>query len=576
MHFDLESRCKSRKIVGRGPSVGFCAVWMIVIVAGCGKTASDRQPGAEVNAAKQVDPVVLMRDALRVGQWERARTHSQQALLAHPDDPQVIQDAAKANAMCGNKREAAKLLVDGMALTNYAPGTDVDFAFQALIDVGELYEAIELLERTVSAHPEDHQHRRMLVGMLGEAQRTERIGAHYETLIRERAFDFPLLVAISEATTRRFYPKSGDLMMERNPTDHRVRLGEARNHVDLKEVSEARRVLDEILQHHPDFAPAYALLGQVLVEQQQLDEIPQWFQDAPAGSDEFPDYWLTLGDWATNHDQQPEAARAYWEATRRDPNDPNAWSRLALTLRRISSVAADQPLPFTEKELSDMDKRVADLLEMRKHLFGFDKSGRKSQRYAIETAKNLESLGRNWEAEAWSAAATTLKDDPSDEIEPVRQSIIQQLRQDPSWLSTVGRPALKLELSEYPMPRLSREGAVSRITAVIPEIESSEHVRLRDASETWGLSGIGKGNYASDARLGPLIRSTGVGGGAIDYDLDGHPDALVMGAGGTMLKQDSFTNELLRNVGDRFERVTDFARQWRHQLWPRPRRWRLQ
>ena len=82
MHFDLESRCKSRKIVGRGPSVGFCAVWMIVIVAGCGKTASDRQPGAEVNAAKQADPVVLMRDALRVGQWERARTHSQQALLA--------------------------------------------------------------------------------------------------------------------------------------------------------------------------------------------------------------------------------------------------------------------------------------------------------------------------------------------------------------------------------------------------------------------------------------------------------------------------------------------------------------
>ncbi len=343
--------------------------------------------------------------------------------------------------MCGNKREAAKLLVDGLRITNYAPSSDVDFAFQALIDVGELYEGIQLLERTVRAHPEDHQHRRMLVGMLGEAQRTERIGSHYETLIRERAFDFPLLVAISEATTRRFYPKTGDLMMERNPADHRVRLGEARNHFDQKEASEARRVLDEILQHHPDFAPAYALLGQVLVEQQQLDEIPQWFQDAPSGSDEYPDFWLTLGDWAASDEQQSAAARAYWEATRRDPNDPNAWSRLALTLRRISSASSSETLPFTEDELSDMDKRVADLLEMRKHLFGFDKSGRKSQRSAIETAKNLESLGRIWEAEAWSAAATTLTSDPSDEIESVRQSIIQQLRQDPSWLSMVGRPA---------------------------------------------------------------------------------------------------------------------------------------
>ncbi len=219
-------------------------------------------------------------------------------------------------------------------------------------------------------------------------------------------------------------------------------------------------------------------------------------------------------------------------------------------------------MPFTSADVEDIDKRVADLLEMRKHLFGFEKSGRISQRYAVETAKNLESLGRYWEAEAWSAAATTLTDDPSKELESVRQSIVQKLKQDPNWLSIAGHPSLSMDLSVYPMlPDVagSQDGVPqsSRDIAVVPEIESSDHIRLLDASETWGLDGIGAGNYASDARLGPLIRSTGVGGGAIDYDLDGRSDALVMGAGGTMLQRDSFPNELLRNLGDHFTPVTE-------------------
>ncbi len=546
------------------PRTGICRFWLaaacllVVAIAGCDGST----PGPEPEAGR-VDPVLAMRSAINAGRWNEAAGYSQQALLARPNDPQIIKDAARAHAKSGNRREAAHLLVDGLKLTNYSPSADVDFAFQALIDVGELYQAIDLLEQTVRAHPDDRHHRRMLVGMLGEAQRPERIGPHYQKLIRDRAFDFPLLVAISEATTRRFYPKTGELMMERNPSDHRVRLGEARHHFDVKEAGEARRILEEILEHHPGFGPAYALLGQVLVEQNQHEEIVSWLQGAPDGIDEFADYWLTLGDLAAAEDQQPEAARAYWEATRRDPNDPNAWSRLAMTLRQIASTADDEPQPFEQSELVDIDSRVANLLEMRKHLFGFDKSGRKSQRYALQTAKNLVNLGRNWEAEAWSAAATRLTTDQVEGLEKFRDEVTANLKRDQSWVSKIGHPALEMDLSVYPLPSFSDKAIAARATpvpvAIVPEIESSEHIRLRDASDAWGLEGIGEGNYASDARLGPLIRSTGVGGGAIDYDLDGRPDVVVMGAGGTMLKRDSHSNELLRNLGDRFVPVTATA-----------------
>ena len=107
-----------------------------------------------------------------------------------------------------------------------------------------------------------------------------------------------------------------------------------------------------------------------------------------------------------------------------------------------------------------------------------------------------------------------------------------------------------MDLTSLPLPDVGREASNTspRIrtanTHVIPEIEATDHIRLAERSNQWGLEGIGAGNFVSEARLGPLIRSTGVGGGAIDYDLDGRPDLVVIGAGGTMMQRDSKPNEL--------------------------------
>ncbi len=89
-----------------------------------------------------------------------------------------------------------------------------------------------------------------------------------------------------------------------------------------------------------------------------------------------------------------------------------------------------------------------------------------------------------------------------------------------------------------------------------PAIATTDHLRMSEEAEQWGLASVGADNNPADARLAPLIRSTGVGGGVIDYDLDGLPDIVVMGAGGTMLLQDSKPNELMRNLGSRFDKVT--------------------
>lgn len=547
-----------------------CTFW----VAGCGSDSnnsrsSNANSGRRVDASEVVDETTsplasndswqAMRSAMLREDWQLARRHAAGALLADPNDPDLLTDAAKVAAMCGSKREAARLMVDAARAANYQPASRVDFAVQALVDVGELYAAIDLLEQTLEIHPENHRHRRTLVGFLGEVQRTEMIGPHIESLLRSRSFDVHCLLATTEQSSRRFSVKTAEAMLERNPEDHRVRLGEARNLSDIRDTTAAEQVLKEILTHHPRFAPAHALLGQILVAGEKLDRLDSWYEAAPEETRRYADYWLTLGDWASEHDEPESAARAYWEATRRDPNETAAWTRLARTLRQLQD---DQPSErlVSDEQLADIDRRIAELLELRKQFHSFGASNQTSQRHAANVAESLAALGRNWEAEAWSAIATTLNQDSADDLSELRERIIENLRRDASWLSSRQNPALTINLSRLPEPRITSRSPRSKVTQrVVPSIATSKHLRMSDETGRWQLSVPGGVASREEATAGPLIRSTGVGGGTIDFDLDGRGDVLAVGAGGTMLKSDSNPNQLLRNLGDRFVLVTGVA-----------------
>ncbi len=116
--------------------------------------------------------------------------------------------------------------VDAAVKANFQPASRVDHAVQALIEVGELYRAIELLEESLEAHPKQNAHRRTLVGFLGKAQRMDRIPPHLQQLIRDRNFDVDLLLAVTETSSRRFSLDASKRLMERNPDDYRVGLAE--------------------------------------------------------------------------------------------------------------------------------------------------------------------------------------------------------------------------------------------------------------------------------------------------------------------------------------------------------------
>ena len=538
-----------------------CCLWLLALcgfVIGCGP--SSKPPSVSVVSGQLGDPVFLMRSAINARDWKLADQYSSAALLAQPDNADTLTDTAKVFAFNGRQREAAFLLVEAAELTKFLPPSRVDFAVHALIDVGELYAAIDLLEKSLSAHPENVTQRRTLLGFLGEAQRHDLIPPHFLQMIRARNFDFPILVTLTETSSRQFSLETLDTILSRNANDLRVRLGQAYHLFDENNFDAAGVLLNEILANHPDFSPAFVLYGQVLIEQRKFGELPVWLASAPPGSPSFALYWLCLGDWAAERKQLAEAARGYWEACRIDPNLSAAWIRLSKSLRSLRNANENTSSAISDAQLDSIDWRTAELLELRKRFYDFSAGKRQRQSDATDVARALMNLGRNWEAEAWSAAATTLTDAPAADLQSLRQTILNHLKRDTSWQSKTEQVAIAIDLSSLPLPDFdSSTGKVTARIALAPAVPSTEHLRLTEESDRWGLGNVGAKNNPKDSRATPLIRSTGVGGGAIDYDLDGNPDVVVMGAGGTMLKQDSMPNELLRNLGDRLVNATTAA-----------------
>ncbi len=170
----------------------------LMIAGSCGCGARPSAPGGQ-KLPSSGDPKTDLQAAIEARDWPTAFAISQQAMIAYPGDADVLTNAAIATAQTGNRVEAAQLLVEAVRSTDYATsGGRIDNAVAALLDVGRLYEAIDLLADVVSKHPQSASYRRMLVGFYGEVQLTEEVDQHMAALFEQRQFDLPLLLATTE------------------------------------------------------------------------------------------------------------------------------------------------------------------------------------------------------------------------------------------------------------------------------------------------------------------------------------------------------------------------------------------
>ena len=533
---------------------------VFISLVGCEseKNAKESEPQQSNSSATRQDPKALLEAAIIAKDWQRADKHANAALIAYPGDPDLLTKVAQVNALCDRKRDAAKLLVEAATIANYQPRSRLDLAIRALIDVGEIYLAIELLDQFIQANPDQDQYRRMLVGFLAEVQRTELLGPHLKALIQHRAFDLTLLSAVTDTSSRRLSEQTSSRLMQRNPNDHRVRLADAYLYLHRRDSARAGDVLEDIVQRHPNFAPAHAMYGQALALGQRWNELPAWFESTPPESDQLADYWLTLGDAEIKSGNEAAAVHAYWEATKRDANSIAAWDRLRTAIYRLREGDSEFRNAVSEEQLQLVSDHANTLLAIIEKFNDFAGQGKVSQRLAAEVASLLMKAGRNWEAEAWSAVATTLDEDPAESLADVRSEIVHQLRLNSNWISET-TPARKLNFSFLPKPRFDSHWQGVSKSSIVPQITTHDHLLLSEQSSDWGLAGVGANNNPADGSQVTLSQTTGSGGGAIDFDLDGRPDLLIVNAAGRILATDSTSNELLRNLGTTFLPVSVFA-----------------
>ena len=611
---------------------------LITIIVGCGSEpssatvrSSDPLTGPSVkgvsrgtspssNASRTAEPLLsnaAMRLATAVDskRWSDAETLIRPALLAAPESAETHVSIAKVHGAMGRNRAAAESMRNAVEHCHLDNVAVIDLAVAAQLQTGQLFEAIEMLTNRFddpsfesASDSVRYKVARWLISFHLEAGTGHLAHRYLQLLIQDRQFDPPLLVSTTDLARRLLELETVEQLIRRNPEDPRLRWPKVRKNLDELRVDEA--LADLLLIHHrrPDFQPAAAMLGRVLVshfadDEQHASELERWIrQYVPADPRtsslvDQSDYWVALAvlSQRQSQDQQPQEQRSQiettwrcWiEAAQRRPDNIAIWQSLMASLRQsidspnqmpVNASSASAPpagLPDTgglvdrDALLADAAGRVNNVLQLRDHLFRFAGSDRRSAKEAIEVAQRLLRLGRLWQAEAWSAIAMSLAKagDGSgasqgfstnaapeqnvvldQEIDNVRAKILRRLRLNLSFQATDQSAVLSLDPSVLKLDLNLDQRNRPATKQAEASVDLSPPV-LSERATSLGLNFLGRVGDRVDGPLVPLSQTTGCGGAAIDFDRDGRCD-LVLAAADTAIGQRSGQpNVLMRSAG---------------------------
>ncbi len=533
--------------------VGLATLFVALMVLGCSKEPTTTAKPAE---ADPPNPYRAMKAAVRKGQWKEAWKHSEAVLVNHPDEPEVLAAVARIAHENQEPDKAADLLVAACRAESFRQSKRVQQAMVGLIGVGRLHEGMLMLEDAVAAQPDQHETRRWLYDFyMGTENRLAGL-EHGRTLVRNRQFDLELLLELSNTQRRSLDADPLVEMTKRNPNDKRPQLGPAKTSFDEGDYEKAIETLGEIVAAHPDYGPAQSLLGRCLATVARWDEYEAWIDGQTSEIEAYPNYWISLGDWASAKQQPAAAARAYWESCRRDPDIEESWLKLGKTLRLLrdngGAVIADDELLMIENRTSLLSK-----LNQEKHRF--TRTGKISRATANEIVLTLDRLGRLWEAEAWAAVALTLPEDDAIDIEATRAAVVAKLQPELPWQTDRDHPELLIDYSSLALPAIIESDPSQQRKASLPKVAEPGKIALVNEAKQRGLDFFGRTSDTLDQPGIMLFRTLGCGGGSIDYDLDGWTDLYLVAAGGTPPKNDSEPNELMRNLSGSFRKTAELA-----------------
>lgn len=339
---------------------------------------------------------------------------------------------------------------------------------------------------------------------------------------------------------------SGDLVaraLKQTPDDPTPKLALIHEDFARNAFTGAEETLRSVIQFRPTLTQAHALLGRLFLESGQLNKIPNWQTNLPAGADEFPEIWVVRGRWAQRTSQPEAAASCFQRAVTLEPNHRAANFAAAQTLIQLGR--EEEAKPYLERS----ELLVSVNAEL--HPIYFEGPIPKKVRAVSEL---MAQLGRTWEAWAWNSVL--LKGTPGDSELVNRDNHFKQL--------------LKALPGVRNLPSVSSMAANGHSKPVMPSFQpqsieshgpSSTDIAFRftDHAADLGVN-FQYDNGAGEQAGFKLFESTGGGVGCLDFDLDSAPDLFFVQSGNWPCDAATqSTDTLFRRAGERYQDVTKAA-----------------
>ncbi|HEY2250087.1 MAG TPA: FG-GAP-like repeat-containing protein [Planctomycetaceae bacterium] len=413
-------------------------------------------------------------------------------------------------------------------------------AGEVLCHQGRLSAAEQKLRSALERDPHYQLAHYRLAFILGITGRRWEAVPHRLELVRHGSFTADTLLLLGDVERVVNDEQLLQSCRETAPNDPLPRLGQACVAFANNHLREARKLLDSVVAVIPQEIEAQVRLGMLFLNSGRVDDFVEWHSRLAPQVDDHPGAWIVYGRWALENNEPRVAARCFWEAVLRDPENRLANYRLGQTLQELHE--PERSAPFLRRaELVLQLATVLDGLYYNNH-----------DTIAMQKASQLtESLGRLWEAWGWARLA--LAEDPAPDwalgatarLEPLLHPELPQTLLDHI-------PARDIDLSSYPLPDWKTHRAGSGPIAPLPPTAQGPRVRFADVAEEAGIRFVYENSADPTTPGARIFETTGGGVAALDFDGDGWPDLYFTQGGHWPRDQDpsEHRDRLFRNLGD--------------------------
>lgn len=484
--------------------------------------------------------------AFKRGKFRETRQLCDQVLSQDPHSTPALILAGLSAA----RQQQPQAALDLLARLPETGGADVATAWHTAAEIalqlGRATDAEAYLRRALKIDPERLPSNVQMAYLLGFEGRCWEAIPYLMTSVRHRDFTFHHLVLLGATEP---VIADADLMARCLSVPGQVLplIAQARTALQQNHPADAETLLRTVITAAPESVEAHASLGRVLIASRP-EAVPEWQAALPKLADTHPDVWSVRGEWAQLNGQTQAAIRCFWEAVRRNPNHRSANFHLGQLL--TTSNEFESARPFIERA-----DRLRDLVHLVDRLYlETDKTATFHR-----AAELTESLGRLWEAWAWSKIAL----DEGSERDWATANLARlqaELRDDLPQTLTSANPALAVDLSSHRLPEWPSRP--KELPHVATGKSSSSQVHFEDVAARVGLEFTYYNRLDLKLDGMQMLETTGGGVAVLDYDGNGTPDVYFT-QGGTWppeAAQHEVLDQFFRNRGDgTFDHMTESA-----------------